>query len=174
MLRCTEYENSARGKRVQSASHPSVSTATQGTAGAYRRRSSRDVAGVRVMLIDDEVDLLEVLAEELSDFGFEVTAVDNGRDAIRVAQHERFDVAITDFKMPDMDGLQTAVALKKLDPQLPIIMATGYASKAAMLALGPRQILVGLLLKPFALDQVLEIVQHVLFERSTPEGGHHE
>jgi DNA-binding NtrC family response regulator len=132
---------------------------------------SRAVAAPRVILIDDEIDLLNMLAEELTDAGFEVTAVDNGRDALRAAQHKRFDVAITDFKMPEMDGLQTAVALKQIDPQLPIIMATGYASSAAMLALGPYQILAALLLKPFALEQVLEMVDHAISEKkpSTPE-----
>jgi DNA-binding NtrC family response regulator len=136
-----------------------------------RQHDTSDAVATRVILIDDEVDLLQMLAQELTDAGFEVTAVDNGRDAIRAVQRERFDVAITDFKMPDMDGLETAVALKQIDPQLPIIMATGYASKAAVLALGPYQLLVGLLLKPFGLEQVLEVVDHALdAKRPTPKG----
>jgi DNA-binding NtrC family response regulator len=158
---------------VTAASASSLAIATQRPAGVDRRSGSSEIAKARpgILVIDDEVDLLNMLADELFDAGFDVTAVDNGRDAICAVQRKKFDVAITDFKMPDMDGLQTATALKQLDPQLPIVMVTGYASKTAVLAMGPRQVLVGLLLKPFAVEQVLEILERAIRERPAREGG---
>src|SRR5690242_4129873 len=94
-------------------------------------RASSSVA--RVLIVDDEVDLLGVLAGELSDAGYQVTAVDNGRAAVEAAIASRFDVAITDLRMPEMDGCETTARLKRIDPRLPIIVATGYVSEDARL-----------------------------------------
>jgi DNA-binding NtrC family response regulator len=124
----------------------------------------------RVMLIDDEVDLLDIMAEELSSAGYDVSAFHSGRDAIRAASRERFDLAITDLKMPDLDGLETAAQLKRLDPSLPIIVATGYASEAAVLASSTRGI-VGWLLKPFGLDQILDTIERTIQPDPAGEQG---
>jgi CheY-like chemotaxis protein len=136
-------------------------------ASAAGQGGRRTVPAPHLILIDDEVDLLHLMAEELTFAGFEVTAVESGRAAIEAARNRRFDVAITDLKMPDLDGLQTAAALKDLDPDLPIIVATGFASEAAIVASGAkssrgRAIVVALLLKPFGIDEVLETLQNVL------------
>ncbi len=127
----------------------------------------------RVILIDDEADLLVVLAEELTDAGFDVTAAASGRDALLAAARMKFDVAITDLKMPEMDGLQTAAELKKIDPDLPIVMVTGYAPDALMLASSTRQILHGLLVKPFVMDQVLEVLDRIVQPRGSPDRPRH-
>ena len=111
-----------------------------------------------------------MLGDELTEAGFDVTAVDNGRAALDAARHKRFDVALTDLKMPDMDGLQIAEALKEIDHDLPIIMATGYASDAALLASESRGIVVGLLQKPFGLDQVLDAVRRATHGNIPPTG----
>jgi DNA-binding NtrC family response regulator len=132
--------------------------------------SGNDASAVelpRVILIDDEPDLLEVLAEELAEAGFEVTSAASGRDAVLAATRMKFDVAITDLKMPEMDGLQTAAELKKIDPDLPIVMVTGYASEAVMLASSTRQVLEGLLMKPFVLEQVLELLDRIVHPKNS-------
>ena len=109
----------------------------------------------RVLLVDDEIDLLSVLGGELMEAGFEVTAVQSGRAAVAAAGHTRFAVAVTDLKMPDMDGVETMDALKRLDPGLPVVMATGYRSASAQLeARGAYRVI----LKPFTLDEVLRVV----------------
>jgi DNA-binding NtrC family response regulator len=123
------------------------------------------------MLIDDEADLLDIMAEELESAGYEVAAFSCGRDAIRAATNERFDLAITDLKMPDLDGLETAAQLRRIDPTLPIIIATGYASEAALVSSGARGV-VAWLLKPFGLDQVLETIHRTIqLSRPGSDGG---
>jgi CheY-like chemotaxis protein len=82
----------------------------------------------RVLLVDDEQDFLEMLALALARRGFEVVAVDGGVTALAAARAQKFDLAITDFKMPDVDGIELVRALKALDPALPVIVASGYVS----------------------------------------------
>jgi CheY-like chemotaxis protein len=81
-----------------------------------------------VLVIDDEPGLREMLAFELSMEGFAVEAVESGLAAVEALRKRRFDVAITDLKMPGMDGVQTIEALRRVDPEIEVIVATGYAT----------------------------------------------
>jgi CheY-like chemotaxis protein len=85
-------------------------------------------ARATVLVIDDEADLREMLAFNLSGEGFEVETVSCGEDAVQAARQRRFDLAITDINMPGMGGVATVAALKAIDADLEIIVGTGYAS----------------------------------------------
>jgi CheY-like chemotaxis protein len=122
---------------------------------------------VRVLLVDDEPDLLCVLAEDLTDAGFEVTAVADGRAAIAEARRGRFDVAITDIKMPGMDGVETMARLREIDPSLPVVIATGYASEAMRYDFLERGA-VGVILKPFRREQIFAVLAQATGTRSSP------
>jgi DNA-binding response OmpR family regulator/signal transduction histidine kinase len=87
-----------------------------------------------VLVIDDEPDMREMLAFSLPANEFEVVTADGGRAAVEVLGTRRFDVAITDLKMPGMNGVETVAALRELDPDMEVIVATGYASLETALA----------------------------------------
>jgi DNA-binding NtrC family response regulator len=117
-----------------------------------------------VLFADDEEDLRDLLALEFADAGFDVTTVANGAAAIEAMQRRRFDLVITDYKMPVMDGLETSKRIKALDPSLPIIVATGYAgedTQAEFAKCGVRDFL----LKPFGLDDVVKLVKRAIEAR---------
>ncbi len=65
---------------------------------------------------------------------FEVVTADGGRAAVELLGTRRFDVAITDLKMPGMNGVETVAALRQLDPDMEVIVATGYSSLETALA----------------------------------------
>jgi CheY-like chemotaxis protein len=123
------------------------------------RRGGGPVAAARprLLVVDDERDLLDIMAQELRDTGFDVTAVDNGRGALEAVRGSCFDVAITDYKMPGMNGVEMMAQLQDIDPSLPIIVVTGYASEGARLAIDARQAY-GLLLKPFTLADIRRLI----------------
>ena len=84
--------------------------------------------GKRVLLVDDEADVLGILSEYLGAVGFEVTALDSGRaarDAIVHAQ-EPFDVAVIDWGLPDISGRDVVLALDRCQPDCPILVTTGH------------------------------------------------
>ena len=61
---------------------------------------------IRILLLDDEEDLVEFLTIRLEKRGFRVTATTSGPDALAVCKKQKFDVAILDLKMPQMDGIE--------------------------------------------------------------------
>ncbi|MFA6032926.1 MAG: response regulator [Myxococcota bacterium] len=81
-----------------------------------------------VLVIDDERDMCEMLSFDLSAEGYEVTSASGGQEAVRMASGRRFNVAITDLRMPGMGGVETLCAIKAIDPEMEVIVATAYAS----------------------------------------------
>ncbi len=81
-----------------------------------------------VLVIDDEEVVRSLLAESLAADGFEVETAESGRAALEALRRRRFDLAITDLKMPGMDGIQTLRALKEADREIQVVVMTGYAS----------------------------------------------
>ncbi len=83
----------------------------------------------KVMVIDDEAFFLEAIQEQLRGLGYQVTAIQQPKAALAAFQAEPdgFDLIITDQTMPEMTGVQLTEAIRKLDPDVPIILCTGYS-----------------------------------------------
>ena len=82
----------------------------------------------RILFVDDEQVILNMVSKMLTKQGFEVCAMKNPREAIELFRHdpERFDLVITDLTMPELSGLKLSTELKNLCPRIPIIMMTGF------------------------------------------------
>jgi two-component system response regulator PilR (NtrC family) len=83
----------------------------------------------KILVVDDEQSMTQFLGIVLRKEGYEVTTVNNGREALERVKAEAFDVVITDIKMPGMDGIQVLNGVKKHDPSLPVVIMTAYASQ---------------------------------------------
>ena len=83
---------------------------------------------VRVLIADDEVSLRLVLQTAIGKAGYGADAVENGKEALRMAQENHYDVVILDIRMPEMDGLQAFYEIHKIKPDLPIILMTAFGS----------------------------------------------
>lgn len=81
-----------------------------------------------VLVVDDDPLVLESLESFLKDAGYAVANASSAREAIDQARETSFDVAVLDMKMPEMDGFQVAALLRQLQPDLRVIIFTGYAS----------------------------------------------
>jgi len=82
----------------------------------------------RIMLVDDEFSVRDSLTVWFRKDGYEVQAASNGNEALDAFEPGRFDVAVVDIKMPGMDGIELQEHLVRLDPDLPVIMITAFAS----------------------------------------------
>jgi DNA-binding NtrC family response regulator len=82
----------------------------------------------KVLLIDDEKEFTEVLAERMEARGLKVTTADSGPDAIKRVTDENFDAIVLDLFMPGMDGIETLKQLLQKNPDLQIILLTGRAT----------------------------------------------
>lgn len=82
----------------------------------------------KVLLVDDEKDFVDTLAERLRTRGMEVSATDSPVEALRRAEKENFDAVILDLNMPEMDGIETLARMKERNPDLQVILLTGQAT----------------------------------------------
>lgn len=81
-----------------------------------------------VLLVDDEKEFLEIMAERMETRDMNVTTTTSPKDALKKAQEESYDAIILDLMMPEMDGLETLKELKKKNPDLQVILLTGHAT----------------------------------------------
>ncbi len=84
---------------------------------------------VRVLLVEDDDDNRELMAEVLATSGFDVVSAASGRDGLRSLAERSVDVIVTDVGMPGMGGLELASAAKRVAPSVPIIVVTGWAER---------------------------------------------
>ncbi|MCP4623681.1 MAG: response regulator [bacterium] len=79
----------------------------------------------KVLLVDDEKDFLDIMAERMTARGMDVTATGSAEDALEMVTAESYDAVIMDLMMPHMDGLKALKLFKQLQPELSIILLTG-------------------------------------------------
>src|SRR4029450_5072295 len=85
-------------------------------------------AQARLLVVDDERSMRELLSIVLRREGYDVTLAENGRRAIELLERGRFDLLVSDIKMPDMTGVDVLRAAKRIDPDILGIMITAFAS----------------------------------------------
>jgi DNA-binding NtrC family response regulator len=81
-----------------------------------------------VLLVDDEIDFVDVLAERLEARGLKVETAEDGETALVKAGARTFDAILLDMAMPGMDGIQTLIGLLKINPDLQVIVLTGQST----------------------------------------------
>ncbi len=83
---------------------------------------------IKVLMVDDEEQFRSTTSKILTRKGYETTMAASGEEAIEALKKARQDVVILDMKMPGMDGNQTLAEIRKIDPDLPVIMLTGHGT----------------------------------------------
>lgn len=83
---------------------------------------------IRILIVDDEHQLVEAFRKKLSREGMKVFTALNGDEALSIMQQEALDVGLFDIKLPDMDGVELLGKFKEIQPTSEVIMLTGYAS----------------------------------------------
>ena len=82
----------------------------------------------RILVVDDEPSMRQMLAIVLKREGYDVSLAENGRSAVAALERGPFDLLISDIKMPDMSGVDVLRAAKQVDPDILGIMITAFAS----------------------------------------------
>ena len=131
---------------------------TAGDDGDLRRRRND---ALRILCVDDEPTTLSLMSRLLERMDAVVTTADAPQKALEMFEPDRFDLIITDVRMPDMDGHAFLAAIRVRDPQVPVIVATGHASlDNAIRAL--RDGASGMLIKPFTVSEFTAEVTNAL------------
>jgi CheY-like chemotaxis protein len=112
----------------------------------------------KIMIVDDEQGYRDLLHMELSGQGYTVLTAASGPEALAILESEEVDLIITDMKMPKMDGLDVLIASRRLRPDIPIILMTGYAVEERVQEALARKASV-CLRKPFQINELETALQ---------------
>jgi len=121
----------------------------------------------KVLVADDEIHIVHVVAIKLRNNGFEVISAANGAEAFELACEEKPDIIVTDFQMPVMTGVQFVEKLRQCEQtkDIPVIMLTarGFAVED-----GQKEDLQisELLSKPFSPKELLRSIEDILYQRA--------
>lgn len=113
---------------------------------------------ISVLLVDDERDYLNVLANRMKRRKIDATKAFNGLSAIQALRKKDFDVAVVDLKMQDMYGIEVLKVFKKMAPSMPVIMLTGHGSAEAARE-GIKEGAFDYLMKPCELEELIEKIR---------------
>jgi CheY-like chemotaxis protein len=124
----------------------------------------------RVLVVDDNRDIRNVLSHMLRFMGFDVALAGNGIEALAVFHESSFDLVVTDLQMPTMDGSKLAQLVKERSPKTPVILLTGTdretVSKKVM-----KGSIDSVLFKPFKLNDFQSTVQGALASAQGEQGS---
>jgi signal transduction histidine kinase/CheY-like chemotaxis protein len=118
----------------------------------------------RVLIVDDEPSVVEVFQEFLASQGYTLTLASSGEEAVRRLPELRPDVILTDLNLPGLSGLEVMRAAKSVDPEVCVVVVTGYASASTAID-ALRQGAYDYVTKPFDLDDVFQIVERGVANR---------
>jgi two-component system NtrC family response regulator len=126
---------------------------------------NEEMERAKILIAEDEKNQRDLLEGFLKKEGFSVDAVANGREALQKLEGNFFDIALIDYKMPELDGLQTLREIRRLYPDLPVVMMTAYGTVETAVA-SMKEGALDYLTKPVDLEELLLILQKVM-ERSS-------
>jgi CheY-like chemotaxis protein len=124
--------------------------------------------GLNILVVDDEPMVRRAIRQMLKHIGHEVEDVESGEAALALLAQRKFDIVMTDFSMPGMQGDELIARIRQSLPLQPIIVATAFAEEYKVFG-QPSGRTNALLLKPFSLKDLNEAIEHVLAHDSSPK-----
>ncbi|MHA1379003.1 MAG: response regulator [Candidatus Helarchaeota archaeon] len=114
----------------------------------------------KIIVIDDDDGITETLKYILEKFGYTVSVANSGFEAIEMIKKFRHNVALLDFMMPGINGIETFKEIKKINPSINVIMMTAY-SLDDFLKEAKKEGVIAVLQKPFNINNVIELIKSV-------------
>jgi DNA-binding response OmpR family regulator len=131
--------------------------------GSTGRTAAPPPGRARVLVVDDEATIRDLLSKTLALAEYDVDLAPDGRTALERLRIIPYDLLITDLKMPGVDGLAVIREARRLKPDIPVIIITGFSTEASAIEavnLGVS----GYLTKPFRVPRVLAVAAKALGE----------
>jgi CheY-like chemotaxis protein len=115
--------------------------------------------GGRILVVDDNALFRGVISQILSRLGYEVSSADSGEKGLGVFIRNEFDMVLSDYDMPGMDGVALACSIKKVSPRTPVVIMTGVGRETV---LSRKSTAVDeVISKPFTLAEIDELILNV-------------
>ncbi len=129
------------------------------------------MADRKVLVVDDEIHIVHVVAIKLRNNGFEVIAADNGAEGLKLALAEKPDIIVTDYQMPVMTGIELVEQLRQNEEtkDIPVIMLTARSFAIPQQQQDDLRIS-GCLSKPFSPKELLGNIEDILYQKQLVAG----
>jgi DNA-binding NtrC family response regulator len=123
-----------------------------------------------ILFVDDDATILSLVEEYLTTFNYRISVVDNGLKALELIKDKDFDVVFTDFKMPDITGLELLAVIKEYRPLTEVIIVTGHGTmESAVQAMKYGSY--DYIQKPFKLDVLKILIEKIYEEKKLKQGN---
>jgi excisionase family DNA binding protein len=142
---------------------PAVTPQTPGPPAAGDAAVSGVPRRPRVLVVDDELSIRDLLSKTLALAEYDVDTAPDGRSAVASLRDQAYDLMITDLKMPGMDGLALIHEARRLAPRLPVVIITAHSTEASAIE-SVNMGVSGYLTKPFRITKILSTAARILGE----------
>src|SRR3990172_7215376 len=122
----------------------------------------------RILIIEDEKSLREVLRILLEEEGYEISAASNGVEGIDYLKNDIFDLVVTDIKMPKADGFEVLKKVKELSPSTIVIMMTAFGTTESTIE-AMKMGAYDYIHKPFKIDEIRLVIQKAFEKKNLSE-----
>jgi|WetSurMetagenome_2_1015567.scaffolds.fasta_scaffold193646_2 DNA-binding NtrC family response regulator len=119
------------------------------------------MTGSKIMVVDDEQGIRELLSEVLVDNGFDVTSARDGQESLQFLKNSKFDLLITDINMPNLNGIELLKRMKTAGRKEKIVIMTGSPVDRSVVSGDVPQVYFQLI-KPFKIKEFLRVVSSAL------------
>ncbi|MGA7877132.1 MAG: ATP-binding protein [Desulfoferrobacter sp.] len=132
---------------------------------SYQDNSTRRLDNYRLLVVDDDVQVLEIVTDMLRFKGHEVVAVSDGKVALDLIENDHFDLVLTDLGMPGLSGWKIAEKVKDIRPDVPVILFTGWGAQYEEHDLTQRGV-AAVLSKPLSLEKLITVIDRTIASRN--------
>jgi CheY-like chemotaxis protein len=129
--------------------------------GSHTTSMGAPMAGVHILCVDDDPDTCASLSDILTDLGYRVEVAYDGITALSLVEQNGHRLALLDYKMPDMDGLELYRRIRQIRPNLAGVFVTAFVASGIMEAameIGARRVLS----KPVNFDELIPLIQQIV------------
>jgi CheY-like chemotaxis protein len=113
---------------------------------------------LRILVVDDEENIREILKDTLTMAGHHTTLSSNGEEALKLFYDQEFDLVITDLGMPGISGWEVNRRIKQTHPEKPVVIISGWGAQLSEEEIKASKVDL-VLAKPFNLDQIIEVTK---------------
>ncbi len=123
----------------------------------------------KILIVDDYEPLSNSLKYILEDYGYAVETADNGKDAMGLLQSSTYDIALVDYKLPDISGTELVNDLAAISPSIEFVLTTAHASLNSAIEAVRQERVISYELKPLDIDHLLSIISQIVKRRKAEE-----
>jgi two-component system response regulator (stage 0 sporulation protein F) len=114
----------------------------------------------KILIVDDQIEMTETLKDILEDEGYQTIVAHNGNQALNIINEDKVKIILMDVKLPDINGVEVFIEIKKIAPDIKVIMMTAF-SVENLLRKAMHEGACGVIYKPINIKELIKLVKQI-------------